>query len=106
MGIMEEKVEKMYIYIYVYIYIYIYTGGCQNYGPFLDSYYNTAPDIQGTQKRTVILTTTHMLYDSGFGVSVALGARGPGGSSRVGSKSGDLTQSFVGVLSSKSLKEA
>ena len=25
-------------------------GGCQNYGPFLDPYYNTAPNIQGTQK--------------------------------------------------------
>ena len=26
-------------------------GGCQNYGPFLCPYYNTAPFIQGTQKR-------------------------------------------------------
>ena len=25
--------------------IYIYMGGCQNYGPFLDPYYNTAPNI-------------------------------------------------------------
>ena len=25
-------------------------GGCQNYGPFLDPYYNTAPNIEGTQK--------------------------------------------------------
>ena len=25
--------------------------GCQNYGPFLDPYYNTAPNIQGTPKR-------------------------------------------------------
>ena len=22
-----------------------YMGGCQNYGPFLDAYYNTAPNI-------------------------------------------------------------
>ena len=22
-----------------------YMGGCQNYGPFLDPYYNTAPNI-------------------------------------------------------------
>ena len=36
-------------------------GGCQNYGPFLDPYYNTAPNIWGTQKGTIILTTTHML---------------------------------------------
>ena len=36
-------------------------GFCQNYGPFLGSYYNTAPIIKGTQKGTLILTTTHML---------------------------------------------
>ena len=35
-------------------------GGCQNYGPFLGPYYNTAPIIWGTQKGTLILTTTHM----------------------------------------------
>ena len=29
-------------------------GGCQNYGPFLGPYYNTAPNIQGTQKGTII----------------------------------------------------
>ena len=23
--------------------VYMYMGGCQNYGPFLGSYYNTAP---------------------------------------------------------------
>ena len=23
----------------------VYMGGCQNYGPFLGPYYNTAPDI-------------------------------------------------------------
>ena len=33
-------------------------GGCQNYGLFLDSDYNTAPNIQGAQKGTIILTTT------------------------------------------------
>ena len=38
-----------------------YMGGCQNYGPFLDPYYNTAPNIWGTQKGTIILTTTHLL---------------------------------------------
>ena len=35
-------------------------GGCQNVGPFLDPYYNTAPYIWGTQKGTIILTTTHI----------------------------------------------
>ena len=37
-----------------------FMGGCQNYDPFLDPYYNTAPNIQDTQKGTIILTTTHM----------------------------------------------
>ena len=36
-------------------------GGCQNYGPFLGPYYSTAPSILGTQKGTIILTTTHVL---------------------------------------------
>ena len=35
-------------------------GGCQNYGPFLDPHYNTAPNMYGTPKGTIILTTTHM----------------------------------------------
>ena len=35
-------------------------GGCQNYGPFLGPYYNTAPNIWGTPKRAIILTTTHI----------------------------------------------
>ena len=35
-------------------------GGCQNYGPFSDPYYNTAPNVDGTQKGTIILTTTHV----------------------------------------------
>ena len=25
--------------------VHIYMGGCQNYGPFLGPYYNTAPTI-------------------------------------------------------------
>ena len=28
-----------------------YTGGCQNHGPFLDPYCNTAPNIQAAQQR-------------------------------------------------------
>ena len=35
-------------------------GGCQNYGPFLGPYYNTASNMQGTQKGTMFLTTTQM----------------------------------------------
>ena len=37
-------------------------GGCQNHGPFLDPYSSAAPHVQGTQKGTIILTTTHILY--------------------------------------------
>ena len=40
--------------------IWIYLGGCQNYGPFLGPKSNTAPIIWGTQKGTIILTTTHL----------------------------------------------
>ena len=36
-------------------------GGCQNYGPSLDPYYYTSPNIWGTQKGTILLTTTHMM---------------------------------------------
>ena len=36
-------------------------GGCQNQGPVLGPYYNTAPNIYGTQKGTLILTTTYIL---------------------------------------------
>ena len=39
----------------------VYMGGCQNYGPSSVPYYNTAPNIWGTQKGTIILTTTHMI---------------------------------------------
>ena len=35
-------------------------GSCQNYCPFMGPQYNTAPSIWGTQKGTIILTTTHM----------------------------------------------
>ena len=33
----------------------------QNYGPFLDPYYSTAPSIWGIQKGTIILTTTRFV---------------------------------------------
>ena len=35
-GIMEKRMETT---------IMGYMGGCQNYGPFLDPHYNTAPNI-------------------------------------------------------------
>ena len=38
-----------------------YMGGCQHYGPFLDPYYNAAPNFEGTQKGAKILTTTHII---------------------------------------------
>ena len=41
-------------------YCWRHMGGCQNYGPLSDPYYNTAPNIWGTQKGTIILTTTHI----------------------------------------------
>ena len=45
-------------------------GGCQNYGPFLGPYYNTAPIISGAQKGTLILTTTHMFEVRFWGVGI------------------------------------
>ena len=35
-------------------------GGCQNHGPFLGTLNNRCRIILGTQKGTLILTTTHM----------------------------------------------
>ena len=43
-----------------------YMGGCQNYGPFLGPYYNTAPIFRVPQKGTLIWTTTHMHYHYGI----------------------------------------
>ena len=40
----------------------IYMGGCQNYGPFLGPLNNRCRTIIGTQKRTIILTATHMSF--------------------------------------------
>ena len=39
-------------------------GDSQNYGPLLGPYYSTAPNIQGTQKGTIILITTHMFLST------------------------------------------
>ena len=46
--------------IYIFIYISIYMGGCQNHGPFLGTLNIRCRIIIGTQKRTIILTTTHI----------------------------------------------
>ena len=37
-----------------------YMGGCQNYGPFLGTLNSRCRIIMGTQKGTIMLTTTHM----------------------------------------------
>ena len=37
--------------VHTHVRVYIHMGGCQNY--------NTAPNIEGTQKGIIILTTTH-----------------------------------------------
>ena len=37
-------------------------GGCQNYGPFLGTLNNRCRIIIATQKGTIILTITQMLY--------------------------------------------
>ena len=37
-----------------------YMGGCQNYGPFLGTLNNRCRIVIGTQKGTIILTTTHI----------------------------------------------
>ena len=40
--------------------VYVYMGGCQNYGPFLGTLNIRCRILIGTQKGTIILTTTHM----------------------------------------------
>ena len=37
-----------------------YMGGCQNYGPFLGTLNIKGRIIIGTQKGTIVLTTTHI----------------------------------------------
>ena len=36
-------------------------GSCQNYGPFLGHPNNRCRTIIGTQKGTIVLTTTHLI---------------------------------------------
>ena len=42
-------------------------GGCQNYGPFLGALNNKCRIIIGIQKGTIVLTTTHILFE-GWGL--------------------------------------
>ena len=42
--------------------MYVYMGGCQNWGPFLGTLNHRCRIIIGTQKRTIILTTTQYKY--------------------------------------------
>ena len=41
-------------------------GSCQNYGPFLGTLNNRCRSIIGTQKGTIISTTTHMISAIGI----------------------------------------
>ena len=41
----------------------VHLGGCQNYGPFLGTLNIRCRIIIGTQKGTIILTTTHLYSD-------------------------------------------
>ena len=41
-----------------------YAGGYQNYDPFFGPSYNTTFSIEGTQKKTLVLTTTHLGIDT------------------------------------------
>ena len=40
--------------------VWVNMGGCQNYGPFLGTPNIKCRTILGTQKGTIILTTTHV----------------------------------------------
>ena len=50
----------VHVHVHVYVYVYVYVGGCQNYGPILGTLSNRCRIITGTQKGTIILTTTHV----------------------------------------------
>ena len=43
-------------------------GSCQNYGTFLGTLNNRCRITIGTQKGTIILTTTHMVLKGLFGI--------------------------------------
>ena len=48
------------------VHVKIHVGGCQNYGPFLGTLNIRGRIIIGTQKGTIILTTTHVRYSPNF----------------------------------------
>ena len=52
--------KNIHVCMYTDIYMHIYLGGCQNYGPFLGTLNIRCRTIIGTQKGTIILTTTHI----------------------------------------------
>ena len=52
-------------------------GGCQNYGPFLGTLNIRCRIIIGTQKGTIILTTTHVVFRSLAAVVVTYKVVGP-----------------------------
>ena len=47
-------------YIMIAVEVTLYMVDCQNYGPFLGTLNNRCRTIFGTQKGTIVLTTTHM----------------------------------------------
>ena len=49
--------RKSHLGLNTYHQHHLHMGGCQNYGPFLGSLYNTSPS---TQKGTINLITTHV----------------------------------------------
>ena len=50
-------------HIHIHVHIHIHMGGCQNYGPLLGTLKIRGRIIIGTPKRTIILTTTHVIRD-------------------------------------------
>ena len=46
----------------------VHVGGCQNCGPFFGTLHIGCRIIIRTQKSTIILTTTHVIYGLGLGL--------------------------------------
>ena len=67
----EPKHNMCYCCSATYRMLDTHLGGCQNYGPFLGTLNIRGRNIIGTQKRTIILTTSHLYgsssYALGFG---------------------------------------
>ena len=67
---MNECLLPMHHYGFIVGHGIWYIGGCQNHGPVLVPSYTTPPNIKGTQKETIILTSTQ--YGSNFMVDSVL----------------------------------